>query len=398
MTLETADAGAVAPANDPVLPATETTEAASLDDTLSAAYDRISKAPERSVNGQFVAKDAKAKTEQTPPETAAAEGAEKVEGETTESTDQPEDTATETAKAESPKSSIDPPMSWSADVKAKWATLPSDVQAYVAQRDKETHEAITRIGTEKKSLEDRVKANEPLDQLIAAHKDDFAKRGVAPVQAVAVLLDAQKRLDQNPVAGLVQIAQTYGYTPQAFVDSIFQLYRGQQNQQGDNGAAPPRQDPEVMRLRSELEQIKSSVTEQQKATQQAQKAERERAEAALTSQIADFAKDKPYFNDVEPDVDALIPAMRAKHPDASPLDVLSKAYDAAIWANASVRERILSDQRKKDEDARKEAAIKKANDAKKSASVNVRSGEAGKTNPKSYTETIEETAARLYGT
>ena len=122
----------------------------------------------------------------------------------------------------------------------------------------------------------------------------------------------------------------------------------------------------------------------------------EKSTAALASQIAEFSKDKSHFKDVEDDVANLIPAIRAKNPNDKPLDILAKAYDAAIWANPAVRERILADQRKADEEKRRAESVKKATDAKKSAAVNVKSGTAGKTTPRSWTDTLESEADRLF--
>lgn len=383
------DAGAVAPANDaaiasapetPETPVTETTtEAApSLDDTLSAAYDKIASEPDRWPNGKFKPRDDAAAAQETPPE-AKAEGV--------KPTDQPAE-----IKAEPATPAIDPPISWSADMRPEFSSLPPKLQQYIAQRDKESHEAISRFGQERKSLEEKLRGYEPLDQLVETHRSEFARRGVTPAQAFAVLLDAQKRLDTNPWDGLVQIARSYNL-------DLHSLLQG--NQQGQ---LPGNQtSPEVITLRNELSQIKSYLTEQQKREYEAQEARKkadadtaEKATAALAGQIAEFSKDKPHFKDVEDDVAGLIPAIRAKNPDVGPLDILAKAYDAAIWANPGVRERILADQRKADEEKRRAETVKKATDAKKSAAVNVTSGTAGKTNPRSWTETLESEAERLF--
>jgi hypothetical protein len=206
-------------------------------------------------------------------------------------------------------------------------------------------------------------------------------------------MDAQKRLDENPVTGLVQIAQTYGLGPQALIDNIIQLYSGQQQP----NTATPSVPPEVARMLAEVPQLKASITEMQRQKQEDQKSARDKAEATLTSQIAEFSKDKPHFKAVEEDVTTLIPTLRAKHPNATPIELLAKAYEAATWANPEVRERILADQRKAEEDKRRDEQVKKAKDASKSAAVNVKSGTAGKSNPKSWIDTVESEAARLYG-
>jgi len=107
-------------------PATVETAKPSIRDTLESV---LAKAEERGDDGRFKAKDT---AQDTAPETP----------------DQPE-----TQKAAEPQpEAIEPPSSWSAEVKAKWATLPPDVQRYVLDRESQTHKAITEKGSALRSM------------------------------------------------------------------------------------------------------------------------------------------------------------------------------------------------------------------------------------------------------
>ena len=75
---------------------------------------------------------------------------------------------------------------------------------------------------------------------------------------------------------------------------------------------------------------------------------------------------------------------------------LVEAYDMAVFANRSTRERIHQDQRTQ-EDARRQAdAQAKAEQARRAASVNVRSGSPGSQTPKTIDDTLKEIARRRY--
>ena len=344
MDLDTND-GALAPAMDSAMSAPEvttdlvTTEApaVSIDDTLKSVYDKLH--PTRAPDGKFASKE---------PQNAA------------EPAEPPSDQPAEQAPVETAvKPSIDPPNSWSSEQKAKWASIPPEAQEYIARRETEAHQAITRAGQ-------RLKEVEPVTQVLDAYAQDFASRGVSPAQGIAILANAQRQLDANPVQGLIEIAKSYGIDlSQAF--------------QGDGRAQTVA--PEVNELRSEIAQLKGYLTQQQRAQHDAQM-------QTLQSEISAFAKDKPYFDEVRPTMAALLQNGQAETLDA--------AYDMAVHALPTTRSRILEDQRKADEAKRAAEQKAKADQAKRATSVNVRSGPAAGASPRTMDETLRE-IARSHG-
>jgi hypothetical protein len=316
---------------------------AQITDELSAVWDKqFTNGVERGEKGRFVAKDGK-----TEPNSA----------------DQPQ-----TAQVEPAKPAIEAPQSWSAEARAHWAKLPPEAQQYIAQREGEAHKEITSRG-------EKLKAFEPLDGVLQSYKDDLSRRGVQPAQAVAMLLEAQRKLDADPLGGLVNIGLTYGI-------DLRPLLNGQAPQ-----VAQP--DPRVQQLEARVNELLQQVSARQ---QQEEQQVVSQAEALVT----EFKKDKPYFQDVETEMLALIPALRQRHPEASHKELLQKAYESATYANPAIRERILTDQRKTDEEKRAKEAAERAEEARKSGRVNVRSGTA-KSTPKTMDEDIEALASKFFG-
>jgi hypothetical protein len=369
--METAvDTGAAAPVSEIALPDAPAaapmpvtiveTPKVTIDDTLRAAWDKAN--PPRQ-NGKFAPKADKATEGEPAAEAPPLE---------TKSAEQPAEKAPEPATP-----AIEVPISWSAEMKAKWASLPPDAQSYIVQRDKETQQAISRIGNEKKGLEERVASYQPIDQLIDKHRDEFSRRGVAPAQAFETLLNAQRSLDENPLLGLVQIGLTYGIDLRQFLP-----------QQVQSQIAAPA--PEVVQLKNTVSRLESYLTEHQRSQEAAKQAEFQQTENALRSEIETFSKDKPHFEAVKAHMSALLTSGAA--------DTLQKAYDQAVWAIPEIRERIQMDQRKADDEKRLAEQAKVAAAAKKSASVNVKSATASGNTPKTMDETLREIAGKRYGT
>lgn len=330
-----------------------------IDETLLAAYNKVNK--DRDEKGKFKASDASAEpaTEtdpELPLETADAE---------TNPTDHPEE-----AKVEPAKPAIDPPHSWSGEHKAKWATVPPELQTYIAQRETDAHKAITRAG-------EYIKSHEPFDQLIQHHQEKFARRGISPAQSFATLLAAQDALDENPLSGIVQIGLSYGYDLRPYL-------QGAQQQ----GGQPMQVDPVVAQLRAELSEVKGEMTAGKRAAMEAQRAAEEQQFAQANTVITDFSKDKPHFEDVRVLMGRLIESGEAKN--------LNEAYDMAVNAKPDIRQRIQADQRKADEAKRQADAKVKADAARKAAATNVKSGTVTKS-PKTMDDDLQEIARRHYG-
>jgi hypothetical protein len=356
MSIESADAE---------LASVDTTESAdteapalSLEDELSATWDKAQEDTDTADEASST------------PRVRGPDGKFAKSGDDNESAGQPSDEGPDTG-AET--LAVDAPAHWPADVVEKFNSLPAeahDFKEFVVQREREQDEAIHRVGQEVLSVEQAVMHYEPFDQVTQAFHDDIARRGIHPAEAFHYLLNAQRTLDHNPLGGLVQIGRSYGI-------DLVPLLQAHGIQVPQPQQAHPIE-PYVAALQSELQQIKGKLTAQEQQQYQAE-------EQRLNSAIADFSKDKPYFDEVRQDMAALLSGGRAKD--------LASAYDMAIHANPQVRARIQQDARKAEETKQKA----KAEAARKSTAVNVRSGTPGSSNPKTMDDTLNEIARRHYG-
>jgi hypothetical protein len=199
-----------------------------------------------------------------------------------------------------------------------------------------------------------------------------------------VLLDAQRKLEADPVAGLVHVGLGYGVDLRPF----FQARSGHSSQGGQqpsaNQVAPdPRTAQLLTELREELRQTKHALAAHESKANAKERTERQAWDAAL----AEFAHDKPYFEEVKPLMAALVDSRQARD--------LAEAYDMAVNAHPDIRQRIHADQRQADEEKRAAEARTRADQARRAAAVNVRSAPVTAT-PKTMDDTLNEIARRRY--
>lgn len=336
------------PASTPAAEQADTPEASS-DADLQAIWDKYN--PPRGEGGKFAPRNPAVEGEQPP--ATQAEAVEAPKAETVE---------------QAPAPAIDPPVSLTAEMKAKFGTLPPDVQAYWAQRERESAQAISRYGQQ-------VKQFEPIAQVVEQHRSIFERNGVTPEQGLPLLFKAQAMLDQDPVSGIAAIAKQYGI---------------------DLGALQGTQvhSPELVSLRAELADLKQQLAETSSHVRTREERELDARRQALEAQVSDFRKANPDFDLVEAEVISLIPMIRSKEPGLSEKEILAKAYDQAAWLNPDLRtKRTAAEQAKQ-----AEAARKKAEEAKRLASLNVKSGTTAKATGRTLEEDLEAIAAKHYGT
>jgi hypothetical protein len=386
MSVESA-VGASAPATEAAAPQPVTiveNTPPSIEDTLAATWDKLEsedsgeKSTETSASGErargpdgkFVSKDGQTEQTEVTDEVATDE----------DQAGKPEEQAVE-PEVKTP--AIDAPNSLPAELKAEWTAVPPKFQEYFGQREAAVHEAFSRAGRQLGEYENRVKAIEPVEQVVNANRQEFERRGIQPAQGIAALLAAQRMLDANPLGGIVQIARQYGYD----LAPLFQAAGVPQQQ------AAPEQDPYVSQLEARLqeqEQRQTALAEQLQAREyaayQSQVTEAQRS-------ITNFSKDKPYFEQVRPLMATfLLPVAEGMEPAAKTLD---EAYDMAVNASPTIRTQVQAEARAKEEAKRTAEAKAKAEQARKAAAVNVKSVHS-KSNPKSIFDTIEAEANRLF--
>jgi hypothetical protein len=345
-------AAPVADAASDVAPAAEAPAQPAETDIRATMARVLAKYPDRDEDGTF-----KSRFPETDKPAAEAPAA--------EITDQPETPPAETAPA---APSIEPPASWSAEAKAKWTTLPPDVQRVIADRESEAHKAITGMGEKAKFAEQLEEVLGPRRQALAA---SFGSEAAALKQLFAL-----SDFASNDPAGFAQwFAQQHG------------LNFGQ-----TNAPAQPQgpQDPATDRR---LRAIEQTVSQQQQAAMDAD------IRSFADAKAPDGAPLRPHFEAVRAQMGRIIGAGLAT--------TLEDAYEQAVLINKDVRAKIEADKAAaaakaaaEAEAKRREEAAKAAAEARKAASVNVRStgspsGSPAK--PANMRDTMRAVAEKYYG-
>lgn len=196
-------------------------------------------------------------------------------------------------------------------------------------------------------IKGKAKFGDAMERAIAPYAPILQQAGISPDVAVQRLFGAHQAITtgsmQQRIGALHQLATEAGV-------SFDQVKEYAANQ--------PQVDPQVQQLQTRLEQMQSWIQQQNQAREWSER-------QTLNSEIERFASDpsNAYFEEVRGDMAGLLQAGIA--PD------LKTAYDMAIYANPSVRAKVLADQQAKAEEARRAEAIQKAKVAKTAAAVNI---------------------------
>nr|DAK00523.1 MAG TPA: hypothetical protein [Caudoviricetes sp.] len=261
----------------------------------------------------------------------------------------PEGEGTGGAKAEVPSPSVGAvplPANWRG-MESEWGKIPAEVQARIAQRDAELHTRMSEQGRQ-------IGALRQYNEIFERNADLLAGRtmpdGSAPSMSDAVdfLFSAQRRLDENPIASLIDIADRYGVR-----QHLAAALSGQIDIPAD--PQPPAMTPaDIAWVMREIQQEDAMAR-------------------SANEEVSRLAKDKPLYSELaEDDMVHAIHKARARLGDtASHEAVFDLAYDMAVHADPDLRMKAAA--------ARKAAAAdpRRMADARRAASVNVTSTSTG---------------------
>lgn len=265
----------------------------------------------------------------------ATEGEENPE-ESGENADQPDEEALE---PENP--AIEAPKSWSAEMKEKWAELPPAAQEYIAQREREAHDQISRMGQE-------LGHYRPVGELVGQYQHVFDRNGVTFEDGFNRLMAAQELLERDPLKGLAAIAQTFG------VDLV-KAFGGQAQ-----GQRP--QNPEVSHLQRKISQLEGMLTSQQRNQYAQQIAEQRQILSATEQQVAAWSEGKEHFETVRQKMAQLINSGLAND--------LDDAYEQAIMLDKDIRQQVEAKREAERQAKEREAQEKAVQQAKRAAKTN----------------------------
>lgn len=337
-----------------------------VDPTVKAAADRAeSKTPVRGADGKFVSSDpaktapeAEAKPgHNQPPEATEAEGKQAVP----EKKDQPKTEAKEPASP-----AIQPPTSWSKEMKARWDKLEPEVQQYLHNQDKDVAKAFTRYGQIKA-------AAEPLVKTADKYRDTFRGWKLSPDQAIDIVMQREIALDRDPLGTILHLAKEKGVDLAQYAAT-----------QLDPDLLPPH--PETAKMQAEiarLNRLNQQLVNQREADleeikayfeQQREVQKSERLNAAEQDFEA-FAKDKNDFGKYETQIAALIGPLMAANPKMTGKQALTEAYETVRARDPDYIKSITEAERKKAEAAKAADAARLASSLNVQGTPNARSGD-----------------------
>jgi FtsZ-binding cell division protein ZapB len=221
---------------------------------------------------------------------------------------------------------------------------------------------------------------------IAPYAADFAMRGLAPEQAIPILVDTWRAIERNHEAGLNDLAGRYGFkvVPVNAPAPVAQP-----------AATPAQQDwvdPNIAALQQEIEALKAKDAQREQMTQEQQEAAYRAAYGRTSQEIQDFAKKAAAeginFDLLRGKMSALIIQGEAQD--------LADAYDQAVYANPTTREIRKAAERKQSEAAAAAEAAAKAQAARRAGVINVRADTAAPRRGGTLEETMNRVADEIY--
>lgn len=216
----------------------------------------------------------------------------------------PSDVFSEPAKPAAP--AVTPPMNWNGAGKIDFARLPAPIQKQIS--------------------DDYSRMSQTQAQL------DSLNSAIGPQRAQA--LAATYGSVENAVKSLLSMSDMASQDAPGFVRWFCQQRGIDLSQLIGQGAAPGEEPTQPHPLEREVRQLRDQL---QSFVQQQQQG----SQGQLRQEMDTFAADPahPYFNDVRPDMAALIGAGRAKN--------LQEAYDMSVWARPEIRSSLIAAERQK---------------------------------------------------
>lgn len=250
-----------------------------------------------------------------------------------------------------------PPSSWKKEAQDIYSKLDPLAQDEIDRREQDFHKGL-------ETYKSKAQIYDQLERVLAPYQSNLQAANAHPLDAINYFFGLDNVLrngsPQQKTALVQEIMQRAGVT----LDGIQQA---------------PQIDPNLTAVQQQVQNLTRQLQQRDQMSQQAEMAQ-------LNSEIAKFSEGKEHFETVRQDMSALLQSGRAQG--------LEDAYEMAVWANPITRAAL---QAKQQEEQRQETA-RKAQDAKKSAAVNVvkrGSVASTSTSPSSMEDTIRNKLREL---
>lgn len=289
--------------------------------------EELPEVSDRDEKGRFKKKEAEAPTEEVA----------EVKEEATE----------EVKEEETQESSIEPPHSYTATVKAKWNEIPKEVQEELVRREQDVHRMMTAPNGE-------LQIGRQMKEVVTPYMPLIQSLGATPAQAVGETLNLAYILNQGQPLQKAQVIEKLINDHQIDTSLI-----GQQQTA----------DPQMKALQDQIAQLSQAANPEAVKAQLRQEMEAER----INTEVQAFAANPAHIH-----YDKVRPAMAALLQSGAAGD-MQEAYDMACHADPAIRSTLQQEQAKEAEAKRKvEIEAKK----KAAASVTGSPGTTSNSSPK----------------
>lgn len=260
------------------------------------------------------------------------------------------------------------------DMADTWNAIPEEHRDRMGQFLHGIHQKMSDQGRALSGFKD---VQTVIDDMTQTYAHRFQGEGaMRPAEAISFLYNVQKSMDMDPRGTFREIAARYNL-PIQFADE-------NPGEGGSNVQIAQLQNT-IAELNAKISQLGSPDTINSQVT-------RAMSERETLQAVERFAKEKPFYSDVEAHLPQFIGIARETKPDASELDLLTEAYEMAVNAIPAVRQKAQAAAAKpaapKPEDKRAAAAAR-------ASSINVTSASSGKARPKTESESMGEAYDRL---
>jgi hypothetical protein len=237
--------------------------------------------------------------EEVSPATDESESVEEVDAEVTAEAEE------DSAEAE-PETVFQAPEHWSSDYKARFAELSPEGQEVVLGFDSDF----------KRGYQDKVQAISDIETALEPWKQTIAQRGISEADAIRTLFAAQSQIEQDPLQGVLALAQRFGvadqlrkqFAPDTDADFI---------------------DPEVKALNSKIAELEGKISQTSQQIQQSQTVSAQQELDNFVNAVdADGKPAHPHFEAAKPLIASLVGQGKS----------LEDAYNEAVWTVPEYRE------------------------------------------------------------
>lgn len=289
----------------------------------------------------------------------------------------------------------DAPASWRTEAKALWSEIDAKFSPEQAKllkgelwkRENDFKNGIIAKDTELKGIKP---FHDEVQNLIKPYAENWKAQGVQPQQALSHLLNLGENFRKNP-------AQTILWLAQAGRINLADLVQKPADGSQQGGTT----DPQLSTALQEINGLKNQLYALQNGmAQSSTNSAAAEIQAFMDEKGQDGQPLRPHFGDVFSKVQLLMPAIKSEHPGWTPRQVVTEAYDTAIYAHPEVRQKVLgaitaSEKTSQEAAARQRAAELAAQSATKGGPPNKLNGAADTTNLRGLLESKMNGQARL---